>query len=200
MVAGAALALGVGAAHAQAGKPAGPRIFHCGKQLSDRPASDCPTQNELNSDGSVKRAAPPPPTEAEKEAEEQRKRAAEVARAAERARQRSDNDLLRRYPNRAAHDLRRREALEDSSRTLKAAQDRIAKLQAERKPLLDEAEFYVGKPLPLKLRLAMDKNDAELEASNKMVATQKDEVGRINANYDAELEHLRQLWATPPRH
>jgi len=65
-------------------------------------------------------------------------------------------------------------------------------------PLLDEAEFYVGKPLPSKLKLALDANDASLEAQKSLVQNQQAEIVRINALYDAELARLRKLWAGAP--
>ena len=54
--------------------------------------------------------------------------------------------------------------------------------------------FYVGKPLPPKLRAAMDANDAAIEAQRSAVANQTAELDRINKLYDAELARLRALW------
>ena len=53
-------------------------------------------------------------------------------------------------------------------------------LAVERKPLRDEAEFYQGKPLPPKLKTALDANDASVEAQRSAKETQEAEVGRIN--------------------
>ena len=41
---------------------------------------------------------------------------------------------------------------------------RLRNLDAERKPLLDEAEFYIGKPLPFALKAKLDANDAAVAA------------------------------------
>jgi hypothetical protein len=54
-----------------------------------------------------------------------------------------------------------------------------AELAAERKPLLDEAEFYKGKPLPPKLKAQIDANDAAVEAQ-RGGANQEAELDRIN--------------------
>ena len=71
---------------------------------------------------------------------------------------------------------------------------RLALLAKERKPLTDEAEFYVGKPLPGKLKTQLDANDASVDAQRVLVQNQKLEVVRIDALYDAELIRLRLLW------
>jgi hypothetical protein len=63
---------------------------------------------------------------------------------------------------------------------------------------MDETEFYPGKPLPAKLRSAIDANDASLAAQQSALQNQQAEVGRINANYDEELVRLRKLWAGAP--
>jgi hypothetical protein len=68
-------------------------------------------------------------------------------------------------------------------------------LATERKPLLAEAEFYVGKPLPGKLRAAIDANDAATAAQRSSVDNQTAELDRINRLYDAELTRLRALWS-----
>jgi hypothetical protein len=71
----------------------------------------------------------------------------------------------------------------------------LAALAVERKPLMDETEFYVGKPYPPKLKRLLDANDASTEAQRASIQNQRAEVERINALYDAELERLKQLWA-----
>src|SRR5487761_2079648 len=65
----------------------------------------------------------------------------------------------------------------------------------ERKPLLDDAEFYVGRPLPSKLKAQLDANDASADAQRTLLQNQQVEVLRIDKLYDTELERLRKLWA-----
>src|SRR5437773_459008 len=69
---------------------------------------------------------------------------------------------------------------------------------AERKPLIDEAEFYQGKQMPAKLKQALDANDAATDAQRALIQNQQAEIGRINALYDAELGRLRKLWSGAP--
>ena len=78
--------------------------------------------------------------------------------------------------------------------SLKVSEDRLAALAKERKPLTDEAEFYVGKSLPAKLKAQLDANDAAVEAQKVLVQNQKLELVRIDQNFDADLERLRKLW------
>ena len=111
---------------------------------------------------------------------------------------RRDRNLIARYPNEAAHNKARAKALDDLRASVRVSKERIALLNVERKPLLDEAEFYVGKPLPSKLKLALDANDASLDAQKALIQNQEAESVRINALYDVELARLRKLWAGAP--
>jgi hypothetical protein len=101
---------------------------------------------------------------------------------------------MARYPNEAAHQRAREAALDTVRLAIRATELRVRELELARKPLLEEAEFYVGKPLPPKLRTALDANDASTEAQRSATATQEAELGRINRLYDAELDRLRRLW------
>ena len=103
--------------------------------------------------------------------------------------------MLKRFPDEASHGKARAKALDDVAGSVRNSEARIKLLLQERKPLQDEAEFYVGKPLPNKVKLALDANDASLEAQRSLVQNQQTEVVRINALYDAELARLKKLWA-----
>jgi hypothetical protein len=80
-------------------------------------------------------------------------------------------------------------------KALQASEARLELLQKERKPLQDETEFYVGKPLPVKLKQQIEGNDAATEAQRSLVLNQQAELVRITDLYDAELERLRKLWS-----
>ena len=191
------------AAWAQKTTPA--QIYTCidanGKKLtSDRPIAECLDRDQrvLNADGSPKRVVPPTPTADERAALEQRERDAAAERAARNDAIRRDRNLLNRFPDEAAHAKARAKALDDIGNSVRISEARINLLKAERKPLLDEAEFYVGKPLPAKLKSALDANDAALDAQKSLVQNQQVEVVRINGLYDAELARLKKLWAGAP--
>jgi len=197
----AALTL-LGAAAAWADKPA---IYKCvdgnGKTLtSDRPIAECIAREQrvLNADGSVKRTVPPTLTADELAEQEARERRMAIERAAQQDAVRRDRNLRLRFPNEAAHNRARAAALDDLRKSITISEKRLAALNAERKPLLEEAEFYVGRTMPRRLKQAMDAIDATSEAQRSLIVNQQNEIVRINGLYDVELERLRRLWAGQP--
>jgi hypothetical protein len=183
----------------------GSAIYSCtddkGRRLTaDRPIAECAAKEQqvLNRDGSVREVLPPTLTAEERAEAEARERAAAEARAAQADAVRRDRNLTARYPNEAAHNRAREAALDTVRLAIKATETRLRELAAERKPLRDEAEFYEGKPLPAKLRTAIDANDASADALRSATSAQQAELARINKLYDAELARLRRLWAGAP--
>ncbi|MCY7314090.1 MAG: hypothetical protein LH480_00230 [Rubrivivax sp.] len=164
---------------------------------ADRPIPECvhKEQQVLNRDGSVRAVVPPTLTAEERAVKDARDRAAADARVAQADAVRRDRNLVVRYPDEATHQ-RAREASADTVRlAIKATEERLRELEAERKPLRDEAEFYQGRPMPAKLKAAMDANDASVQAQRASSANQEAELVRINRIYDNELQRLRRLWA-----
>jgi hypothetical protein len=191
---------------AQAG-PADPvnGIYTCiddkGRRLTaDRPIPECSNREQrvLNKDGSVRAIRPPTLTAEERAEKEARDRAASEARVAQADAVRRDRNLVARYPTEAAHNRAREAALDTVRLAVRATELRLRDLTVERKPLLDEAEFYKGRPLPPKLRNSMDANDAAMDAQRSAAGNQEAEISRINRLYDAELARLRALWAGAP--
>lgn len=206
-LAGAALWALAGAtcAWAQGAASSGAGIFTCvdaqgRRHTSDRPILDCINREQrvLNRDGSVQRIIPPTLTADERAEREAAERRAELARAAQADAVRRDRNLMARFPNEAAHGKAREAALDTVRLAMKATELRLRELAAERKPLLDEAEFYKGRQMPIRLKQQFDANDAGVAAQRQAAATQEDELVRINKLYDAELERLRHLWAGAP--
>ena len=184
---------------------ASPGIYTCidanGKKLtSDRPIPECSSRDQrvLNADGSVRTVLPPVPTADERAEQEQRERQAAAERSQQQDAFRRDRNLMIRFPNEAMHNKARAAALDDVRTAVALSEKRIAVLTADRKPLMDEAEFYIGKPLPLKLKQALDANDAATDAQRSLIQNQQAEIGRINALYDAELARLKKLWSGAP--
>lgn len=190
----------------------GAGIYTCvddkGNRLtSDRPIPACigKEQRVLNRDGSLRRILPPTLTADERADQEAAERKAAAARAAQADAVRRDRNLITRFPNEAAHRKAREAALDTVRAAIKAGEQRVLDLAAARKPLEEEAEFYKGKTLPLRLKQQIDANDAAVEAQKNAAQNQEAELVRINRLYDAELAHLRLLWAgaqpgsvTPP--
>jgi hypothetical protein len=134
-------------AHADT-KPEGASIFTCvddkGRKLtSDRLIPECSgkEQRELNKDGSLKRIHPPTLTADERTEKEARDRKAAEQRVTLADAARRDRNLKARFPNEEAHHKAREAALDSVRLAARASEQRLKDLAAERKPLLDEAEF-----------------------------------------------------------
>lgn len=200
---GAAWFLATAVTAVQAQSAPAPRIFQCvlpdgRKVTSDKPIAECSTQGrnqrELNKDGSEKAIVEPPPTEDEKAERERIRQKQDAERKEREIAARSDRDLMKRYPDEAAHGKGREKALDDVRSSVRNSEARIKLLQQERRPLTDEAEFYRNKSMPAKLKAQLDANDAALDAQKSLVQNQEIEIARISGRYDRELARLRRLW------
>lgn len=181
---------------------AGAAIYSCvdasGKKLtSDRPIPECVARDQrvLNPDGSLRKVLPPTPTADERADQEARERQLAAERAQLQEAVRRDRHLMGRFPNQAAHDKARNAALDDVRAAVQRSERRLAELAAERKPLLEEAEFYRNRSLPAKLRQQMESNDTATEALRVLIHNQQAEIVRVTGLYDTELDRLRRLWA-----
>jgi hypothetical protein len=177
-------------------------IYSCvdasGRRLtSDRLIPECANREQRlhNADGSLRKIVPPTPTADERAEAEAAERRIATERAARQEAVRRDRNLLMRYPDEAAHQRAREAALDGVRNAVRTSEDRQKALAAERKPLLEEAEFYAGRALPAKLRQALDANDASVEAQRVLVQNQRAEEARISAAFDIELGRLKRLWA-----
>ena len=195
-------ALGAAAQVPSSSTPNSAGIYTCidgqGRRLtSDRPIADCSAREQrvLNRDGSVQRVVPPSLTVEERAEREAAERRAVLARASQADAIRRDRNLLSRFPTEATHRKSREAALDTVHLAIKATELRVRELGAERKPLVEEAEFYKGRPRPLRLKQALDSNDAGVDAQRAAAANQETELVRINKLHDVELERLRRLWA-----
>jgi hypothetical protein len=198
----ALLLAGAGVATAQSGAPSLGQVFTCvnaaGRVLtSDRLIGECMDREQrvLSRDGTLIRIVPPSLTADERAEKEARDRRAAAEREARAEAIRRDRLLLQRFPNEAEHQKARTAALDNTYAAMRLSESRLAELERERKPLLDESEFYVGKPLPVMLKQQLDANEAAVAAQRDAQVQQKAELERIAKRYDAELAHLRRLWA-----
>lgn len=167
---------------------------------SDRPIPSCldREQRVLNKDGSQRKVVPP------RQTLQERLKAEEIARERERAEQahlaavRRDRKLMMRFPDEATHNLAREKALDDVREAMGRSELRVRTLQRERKGLMNEAEFYKKKTMPIKLKSEIEGNDASLAAQAEIIANHQAEMKRLNAVYDTELARLRLLWGGAP--
>jgi hypothetical protein len=187
---------------AQANTRTNDQVFTCinaaGRALtSDRLIGECMDREQrvLSRDGTLLRVVPASLTadeRAEKEAKERKEAAAREARSEAVKR---DRNLMQRFPNAAAHQKAREQALEVTQFAITQSEARLVDLERERKPLMDETEFYKGKQMPGKLKGQLDANDAASAAQKELLVTQKAELERASKLYDTELAHLKKLWA-----
>lgn len=202
---GVALALGLLGGYALAQSAAGPvaGIYTCidakGRKLtSDRPIPDCVDREQkvLNPSGTVKAKVGPTLTAQERADLEARQREEADRRAALEEEKRRDRAMLARYPNQAAHDKERREALAQVNVVTQAAAKRIDELMADRRKLDDEMEFYKKDPskAPQSLRRQIEEVNQSVSVQRRFIADQEIEVRRVNARFDDELARLKQLW------
>jgi hypothetical protein len=185
--------------------PAGAAVYVCTdasgrRHTADRPIAACSDREQrvLNADGSLNRIVPPAVSDQQRVLDERRRQELERERTLRTEAAQRDRSLLRRYPDERAHQAARASALHTVTQSIEATQRRIEALQKERKPLNDEASFYEGKPLPVKLKRQFDANDAAMQAQRALVQNQEIESKRIHAMFDAELERLRALWKGMP--
>ena len=190
-----------GSAGAQGNSPANFGIYTCvddkgQKRVSERPIAECIDREQriLNKDGSLKRIVPATLTAEERAEREAADRKAAEERAALNDAVRRDRNLKARFPNEAAHQKAREASLEVVRASLRTSQQRIKELEAERKPLASEIEFYRGRSVPARLKQQLEANDTSVAAQRDLMQTQEAELVRINRIYDNELEHLRKLW------
>jgi hypothetical protein len=126
---------------------------------------------------------------------EARQRERAQADVAQRDAVRRDRNLVLRYPDARAHQKARAAALDDVGKAIQRADKRLAELVVERKPLNDEAEFYLGRQMPANLKMKIEANDASRAGVQTLIQNHRAEQVRINALYDDELGRLRRLWA-----
>jgi hypothetical protein len=188
------------------GMPAG--IYACtdakGRRLTaDRPIAECVDRDQrvLGNSGVELRRVGPTLTEnerAELDAQRRRDQAEQRRVREERSRERA---LIMRYPNHAAHDAERADALSQVDQVISVARQRQQELQARRTTLNGEMEFYKKDPAkaPASLRRQVEENTASQEEQQRFVQQQDEEKRRINERFDAELAQLRPLWAAAAR-
>ncbi len=135
----------------------------------------------------------PSPAELAASAAAERTRSTEAD--ADATRRRADQQLLVRFPDRAAHRNAEREELEPVARHVRSTIPRLDELLAKRKRLEEEAEFHRGKPLPAPLQRQFDASDGSLAGLAETFRADEASVREIVARYEAERVHLERLWA-----
>ena len=168
------------------------------KLTADRPIPECADreQRELAPSGMVRRQVGPVLSEQERAVLEarQRKEAEERSRAQEERRR--ERALTARYPDKAAHDVERKAAIQMVEDVAATAEKRIVELREQRKAMDTEMEFYKKDPnkAPMTLRRKIAENEDSIAEQQRFIAGQGDEKRRVHQRFDTELAQLRRLW------
>lgn len=175
-------------------------VDRAGRRITaDRPIAECTDREQrvLDTTGTERRRIGPTLTDHERAALEERRRreALERARAAEERRR--ERALTARYPDEAAHQAERAQALAQVDQVSAVARQRIIDLGVARQRLNTELEFYQGDvaKAPPKLQRQVADIDQELRDQQRFLDGQEQEKRRIQQRFDTELVQLRQLWA-----
>ncbi|HEX2547400.1 MAG TPA: DUF4124 domain-containing protein, partial [Ramlibacter sp.] len=180
----------------------GQGIYTCidgkGRRLtSDRPIPECidREQKELGPTGTVRRTLKPVLTPTEQAAQEERERKANEERQRAADERRVLKALLTRYPNQSSHDAERVKSMQTVQDAIASGQRRIGELQAQRKQLNTETEFYKSPAQwPAKLKRQVEEIEQQVAAQQRFIAAQEEEKRRMGARFDEELAKLRTLW------
>jgi hypothetical protein len=167
-----------------------------GKTLTgDLPPVDCGNVpiRELNRDGSVKRVIEPPLTPEQKKKRELEDKARRDREHAAQEQLRRDRALLEAYAGEDEIDSARDRVLADRQALIDRANQQLKEFKADHKRLEDEAEFYVKRQMPDKLKRALDDNAALQAQQLRSIDEIRADMQRINERYDADLRRYREL-------
>jgi hypothetical protein len=161
----------------------------------DMPPPECQnaTIRELNRDGSVRRVIEPPltPDQKRKREQEDKERHAREMQAQEQLRK--DRALLETYASEDEIESSRDRTLASRQALIDRASQQLKEFKMDRKRLDDEAEFYVKRQMPEKLKRALEANAALQAQQLKTIDDIRADMQRINERYDAELQRFREL-------
>lgn len=192
---------------AQTGASPAPQIYTCtdasGRKLtSDRPIAACLDREQtiLNPSGTVKARVGPVLSPYEQGQSEARIRAEQKERAKKEEEKRMMRALLIRYPNAAAHQKDREEAVAQIMAVRQVALARQKELLAERAKLTDEMAFYAKDPskAPAKLQRQLAAVTQTLAEQDRFLAEKDKEIQAVNARFDEERQRLEPLWQSSP--
>jgi len=127
----------------------------------------------------------------EKEAEEKRLREEDATRKEALRRNRA---LLATYTSEKDIDAARRRALAENQKVVKEAEQRIEALKKRRAGYDKELEFYQGGSTPpAKLQEDIRATEADLEATQGLLAAKRQQTEAINAKYDEDKRRYAEL-------
>jgi len=180
------------------------KIYSCtdgtGRRItSDRPIAECVdrAQRVIDGTGTVRSVVGPTLTENEHAAlEAARREELQERNRIDEARRRA-RALLARYPNEIRHQQGRKEALAEMNDDIDIAQQRLSRLEDERKKI--EAQMASWRDDITKAPVALQRQSADnqllIDDQLRLIALREKEKMRINEKFDGELVYLRELWS-----
>ena len=148
---------------------------------------------ELNKSGAVIQRSERAPTSSEVQARDAaaKKKAEEDAKAKEE--RRKNTALLNTYSSEKDIEDQRARALQEAQDAITASERAIVGAQKRQKDLEAEKEFYVKKPMPLKLKNEISNVDIEIKNQTSLLEAKKKEITTINAKYDEDKRRYVEL-------
>jgi len=150
---------------------------------------------ELNKSGTVIRRHTPPvvlsPEEQRAQEEARRKQLEEEEQAKEE--RRKNLALLNTYASAKDIDNARTRALREAQAAIADTEKRIRDAEKRRKELESEKEFYLKKPIPVKLKRAIANNEIEIRNQSGLLEVKRKEISTINARYDEDKRRYLEL-------
>ena len=108
---------------------------------------------------------------------------------------RKNTALLNTYSSEKDIDDARARALKEAELAIAETEKRIAGAQKRKKELESEKEFYVKKPMPLRLKQDIANNEIEIKNQTELLDAKKKEISIINAKYDSDKRRYVELTA-----
>lgn len=116
----------------------------------------------------------------------------------EREEQRKNQALLNTYSSVKDIEDARARSLKDNEKAIQDTQKRMATAEKRKKELETEKEFYLKKPMPLKLRDDLKNNELEINTQRGLLESVKKQISGINAKYDEDKRRYADLTKAQP--
>jgi len=143
----------------------------------------------------IEPAPTPEQIKAKAAAEEQQR---ELAKSLE-AQARRDRAIMQSYTDEAEIDIARNRALATIDTQIKSAQGYSTELTRRQQELKRKKAGYGDKPVPIELERELNTVDVELSRQISLVKQKTEEIGAVNAKYDADKQRWREIKSDPQR-
>lgn len=159
------------------------------------PPTECKNVDvrELNPDGTLHRLIAAPMTREQRQKKEQAEEEQMLKEEGERAQARRDRSLLETYSNVDEIEAARKRDLQGRQALIDRADARIAQYTKEKKRLDDEAEFYVNRDMPPKLKEQFATNKTLTDQQVKTRVDSIAEMARINEKYNVFRKRFEEI-------